>query len=542
MTKRQTNVVTILSITVLALALLNSQRLWFRLDLTKNKAYTISPASRNLYNEIPDQVRITYYVSDRLASVVPLPGEITDLLREYAAYSRGRIRLTVRDPVKANLEEEVERLGIQGQQIEIVERDEAGFATVYTGILIEYLDRTEVLPVVFSLETLEYDLTSRIRSLVRGVEREAGVVVGDAGKQWPNDYQYLDRAFAQAGFRVRVIGAGEEIADTLPALFVLGGMEDMDDWALYRIDRYVQGGGKVLFALEGVYVDTRTGNITVRELNDRGLLAMVASYGAQVKPALVLDRTAQTLSYQTGGQGGFVEYRMVRYPHWIGITGQNGNSEHPISSGFAGADLFWSSPVELNPPAGIEGTVLFTSTPEAWLQTKDFQVNPDMSFAFMQEMEETQGAKVLAAALAGKFPSWFADKDKPVREGSSEELPEPAGAAEDARIVVIGDTDIASLMFTRNYQPNLTFLIKAADWLCNDDDIIGIRNRSVLTGRLEKIVDPEKRIAAMSFARALNVVVVPLTVIAAGLLIAVRRRRAVKEDASATTGRANDDV
>ncbi|MDR2246951.1 MAG: GldG family protein [Treponema sp.] len=542
MTKRQARVLTILSLAALVLALLNSQRLWLRLDLTKNKAYTISPVSRSLYNEIPDQVRITYYVSDRLASVVPIPGEITDLLREYAAYSRGRIRLSVKDPVKANLVEEVERLGIQGQQIDIVERDEASFATVYTGILIEYLDRTEVLPVVFSLETLEYDLTSRIRSLVRGTEREVGVIVGDAGKDWSNSYGYLNQAFIQAGFRVRTIGAGEEIADTLPALFVLGGMEDLDDWALYRIDRYIQGGGRALFALEGIVVDTQTGNIMVRELNDQGLLAMASSYGAQVKPALVLDRTAQTLSYQTGGQGSFVEYRMVRYPHWIGVMAQNGNGEHPISSGFAGMDLFWSSPVELNPPAGVEGAILFTSTPEAWLQTKDFQVNPDMSFAFSQELEATKGTKVLAAALSGKFPSWFAGKDKPIREGSSEELPDPPGATRDARIVVIGDTDMASLLFTRNRQPNRSFLIKAADWLCNDDDIIGIRNRSILAGRLEKIIDPEKRITAMYFARALNVIVIPLAVIAAGFLIALRRRRAIKEDESVNKGRASDDV
>jgi hypothetical protein len=196
--------------------------------------------------------------------------------------------------------------------------------------------------------------------------------------------------------------------------------------------------------------------------------------------------------------------------------------------------------VELNPPPGVEGTILFTSTPEAWLQTRNFQVSPDMSAAFAMEMEETKGTKVLAVTLAGKFPSWFADKGKPVREGSSEELPDPVGEAGDARIVVIGDTDMASLMFTRNRQPDLDFLIKAADWLCNDDDIIGIRNRSILAGRLEKISDPEKRVAAMYFARALNVIVVPLAVIIAGLLIALRRRRAVKEDLSANNGRAND--
>jgi gliding-associated putative ABC transporter substrate-binding component GldG len=550
MTKRQTIVLTTLSLAILALALLISQRIWFRLDLTSSKAHTISPVSRNLYSEIPDQVRITYYVSDRLASVVPIPGEITDLLREYAAYSRGRIRLAVKNlsvndpgnpgnPYQTRLAEEAERVGIQGQQIEILDRDETSLVTVYTGILIEYLDKAEVLPVVFSLETLEYDLTSRIRSLVRGTEREVGVLVGDAGKEWASDYGYTAQALAQAGFRVRTIGAGEEISDTLPALFVLGGMEDLDDWALYRIDRYIQGGGKVLFALEGVMVDTRSG-ISVRELNDQGLLAMTASYGAGVRRALVLDQSALTLSYQTGNPNGYLEYRMVRYPLWIGVTEQGGNPEHPISAAFPGADLFWSSPLELNPPPGVEGTILFTSTPEAWLQTRDFQVNPDAGYAFTREAEETRGTKTLALALSGKFPSWFAGRDKPVREGSSEELPDPVGEAREARLVVIGDTDMVSALFTQNRYPNMSFLIQAADWLCNDDDIIGIRSRNTRTLRLDKILDPQRRIAAMSFARVLNVVVVPLAVIAAGILIALRRRRVIRE--SDNIGRAANGI
>jgi ABC-type uncharacterized transport system involved in gliding motility auxiliary subunit len=42
MTKKQTTIITILSITVFILALLVSDRFWFRLDFTKNKAYTIS--------------------------------------------------------------------------------------------------------------------------------------------------------------------------------------------------------------------------------------------------------------------------------------------------------------------------------------------------------------------------------------------------------------------------------------------------------------------------------------------------------------------
>ena len=61
MNKNQTRIITFLSLTVFLLVLLLSVRLYFRLDLTRNKAYTISEVSKKLYTEISDQVRITYF-------------------------------------------------------------------------------------------------------------------------------------------------------------------------------------------------------------------------------------------------------------------------------------------------------------------------------------------------------------------------------------------------------------------------------------------------------------------------------------------------
>jgi ABC-type uncharacterized transport system involved in gliding motility auxiliary subunit len=524
MTRKQAFTITALSIIAFALALLVSRRFWFRLDLTKNKAYTISQVSRNLRDEIPDQVRITYYLSDKLRSIHPVPGEIEDLLREYAAYSRGKIRLVVRDPVKAQLAEQVEGLGIQPQQIQTVEQDQASLVTVYSGLAIEYLDKVEVLPVVFSLDTLEYDLTSRIRSLVRGGERQLGLIIGDSFRQWNADYGYLDQTFTGAGYRLRLIPPGDEIPDTLPALFVLGGVEELDDWALYRIDRYIRQGGKAFFALEGVYVDTVNGSLEARKLEDKGLLEMLASYGVTVRPELALDRAALTLQYQTRSPGGAMQIRIVRYPHWIGVLAENGNGAHPVSARFGGIDLFWPSPLETHPPEGVEAMPLFTSTAEAWAMRDTFYTNPDISYLFERDAPETRGTKILGASLAGTFPGWFKDAPKPVREGSEEELPDMPAGARPSRIIVVGDTDFATgLINASGARQNLDFLLKAADWLGNDDDIIGIRNRQPQAGRLDRIIDPEKKAAAMGFIQIVNVIVMPLVLIAAGILLAWRR-------------------
>jgi ABC-type uncharacterized transport system involved in gliding motility auxiliary subunit len=545
MTKKQTAIISFLSVAAFILALLVSGRYWLRLDLTKSRAYTISKVSRNLHTEIPEPVNITYFLSDKLRTVVPAPGEIEDTLREYAAYSRGKIRVTVRDPVKSGLSGMMEEIGLYPMEIQNVEQDQASFITVYSGIVIEFLDRFETLPWVISTDTLEYDLTSRIRAMVADSQRQIGVLVGDSYRQWDDEnFGYLNRSLSSAGFRVRVISAGDEIPDTLAGLFVIGGVEDLDDWALYRIDRYIQLGGKVMFAVKGVYVDTVYGSLEARHQRDRGLLDMIASYGVTIRPELVLDRNSLTLPYQVSTPYGGIQISRVRnYSLWISVLEENGNPQHPVSSAFTGLHLYWASPLELHTLPDVEAEPLFTTTKEAWLMRENFYTNPMVMYMLELEAAETKGTKTLGASLSGEFPSFFRGAEKPVREGSDEELPDLPQRASPSRLIVIGETDFTTnLIGVTQAAHNLDFLTRAADWLVNDDDIINIRNRQPQAGRFDKILDPGRRLSAMRFSQIFNVVIVPLFVIAAGLIAAYRRKARSRNREILTLKESRDDV
>jgi ABC-type uncharacterized transport system involved in gliding motility auxiliary subunit len=526
MEKRQAAILCALSITALILGFLLSRRLWFRLDLTRNQGNTISAVSRNLRDEIPpgDEVRLTYYISDKLASLHPMPGEIEDLLRDYASGSRGRIRFIRRDPVKAGMAAELEQMGLMPQEIQTVEQDQASVATVYSGIMIEYLDRAELLPLVFSLDTLEYDVSSRIRSMIRGTERQIGVLVGDAYRQWNTHYQPLAQALSQSGYKTRLIGAGEEIPPALPVLLVLGGAGDLDHWSLFRIDCYIQNGGKVFFALEGVYVDSE-GNLEARLIEDKGLLAMVSFYGATVVPELTLERRGRTLEYQMQAPNGALQFRIVQYPHWFGVFRENVSASHPVTANFSGLDFYWPSHLQANPPSGVEGETLFTSSAESWVLKDNFTTNPEL--VYRMEGEEP-GPRILGLSLSGAFPSWFRGLAKPEREG--EVLPDLPPAPAPSRIIVVSDTDMVTglINYTRAAY-NLDFMIRALDWLGNDNDLIGIRGRIGRTGRLDKIPDPAAKLRVMGFAQSLNAVIIPLALIAGGLLFAWRRRKNNRE-------------
>ncbi len=532
MNKKQASIITLLVVGIFIVALLDAQRIWSRIDLTEGKAYTLSKVSRDLYKEIPERLTITYYLSEKLAKLHPIPGEIEDLLKEYEAHSHGKIRLIVQDPVKAGTVGAVEQLGVMPQQIQTMDKDQASVATVYTGIVLEYLNKTVTIPVAFSLDTLEYDLTSRIRSLVRDTSRDVGVIVAQADKTWSSDYSDLSQALTQAGYQVRQITAGDEIPDTLPELFVFGGAEELDDWALYRIDRYIQEGGKVLFGVNGVFVDSRS-NLQARAVKDKGLLAMLSSYGVTVEPSLVLDKAALTIPYQTMGPSGGMQLQLLRYPEWVAVLQQYANKNNPITARFAGIDLYWPSPLKLNPVTNVQAETLASSTPDAWLMTKDFVASPDMAMMFTAELDKTKGQKPLVAALTGTFPSYFAHKSKPTRTGSSQTLPDLPQTPKSSRIIVVGDGNFAtSLIQYTHSDRNLDFLVQAADWLGNDGDIIAIHNRAPRTGRLDAISDTAVRAQTALFAQFLNVVLIPLIVILFGIIRSLRRKAKGKEEAN----------
>jgi ABC-type uncharacterized transport system involved in gliding motility auxiliary subunit len=526
--KKQTIIITSLTVIALLLLLMISQRFWFRADLTKNKAYTISDVSKNLSDEIVDQVNITYYLSDRLENMHPVPGEIIDLLEEYITYSEGKIRLAIKDPAKAGMIEAVEGLGIIPQQIQTVDQDQANISTVYSGITIEYMGDIEVLPLVFSLETLEYDLTTRIRNLARGIIREAGVMIPESNKTWSEDYAYANQTLIEAGYNIREIIPGDEIPSSLSFLIVIGGMEVLDEWDLYRIDYFIQNGGKVFFALETVAVGM---DLSARIMTDKGLIAMVSYYGAQVEPALVLDYSALSFPYQTTSPYGETQVQMARYPLWIGVAPENGNTEHPVTAGFPGIDLFWAEPIIINVPENVSAEILFTSTEEAWLMTDNFIMNPESEYDMHNEELATKGTKNLAVTLSGKFPSWFEGVPKPKRDGY-DALPDLPELTKDSRIIVVSDTDFISsvIQYTRS-EYNLDFFLQAADWLSSDDDVIGIRNRVSANGKLDRIIDPMKKINMMLFAQALNVIIIPILIIFIGAA-RIRKRKKIANGSS----------
>ena len=516
-----------LTLAIVLAVILNGTLYFWRFDLTENRVYSISRVSRNLFREIPENISINYYLSDRLRTRALETQQIADVLYQYAAFSRGKIAVDVSDPSASNSTDTVESLGVTPRQIEVVEDDQVSLAVVYSGIVISYLDRFQTIPFIIDPSTLEYELTADIRSLVQDTERSLGVLIGDDGRSLNADYQLLNNQL-NLTYEVRALEQGEPIAQDISALVVLGA-NSLDEFELFPIDQYIMSGGTVLFAVDGVVINLQF-NIDALPADDVPIFDMLRSYGVGVRKELVLDTFSLDIPIRRQTGSPIVLQTLEPYPHWIQVQGSSVNREHPITARFAGFDLFWASPLDMIDPTGTRVSPLIESSDESWIMEAPFNADPNDAASFAFSSNE-RGRYVLGATIEGQFESYF--DTIPTREGEESSLTTIIPSVDASRVVVIGDTEFATnlLQYSQN-DYNVGLIENTIEWLSNDEDLIAIRTRATRDQRLNAIQDIQVRSRVASIATILNVAVVPLLVAVFGLMRFLSRRRRSQKRAS----------
>jgi ABC-2 type transport system permease protein len=173
------------NLVALNLWLFPMQRL--RADLTAQREYSLSPATRDLISRLQEPLTMRGYFSEKTHPfLAPLVPAIRDLMREYEVASRGKIKVEFVDP-REDEEAEIEAsqvYGIRPTPFRIAGRYEDTVINSYLDILVRYGDQSvtlgfddliEVVPSVTGLpdvrlRNLEYDLTRSIKKAVYGFQ------------------------------------------------------------------------------------------------------------------------------------------------------------------------------------------------------------------------------------------------------------------------------------------------------------------------------------------------------------------------------------
>ena len=148
-------------IVVAALLLANFafRPLSLRWDLSKNKAYSLSPASKKILKGPTHEIKIKAIVSGNLP--VRLQGiqkDALDLIGEHVQTNPSKLKLQKLDPDKdPKIAQEVETAGVP--QLQFNQLGQNHFQTIkgYLGLIFESGEKKENLPTLSSPDTLEDD-------------------------------------------------------------------------------------------------------------------------------------------------------------------------------------------------------------------------------------------------------------------------------------------------------------------------------------------------------------------------------------------------
>ncbi len=514
-----------------------STRFFVRADLTENKEYTITDSTKSILENLDDIVNIRFYFSKDLPSYIAnLESQVRDMLDEYRAYSGGNLSVEFVDPSSDEaLKEKLQRLGIPELELTVLEKDKRSTRKAYLGISIQFGDKSEVIPVIRSMENLEYDLTSALFKVTDTKERIVGWIgANEVQNEQPDGYKQMIEVFNES-YLVRPLEPDKlgKIAGNMD-LVLVDGSKPLPDRALYAIDQFIMNNGKVIFLTDTVNIDRQTMSATAitSRLND-----LLEHYGVQVGNKLVLDRRNAYAAFNSG----FVRFS-VPYPFWPKITSDGFNPEVPAVSQLESLALPWVSPLHVreDESSELKYTSLVRSSKASWLEEEPYDLNPRQRFdVTTNDLTTSQ----LAVQVDGRFRSFFEGKEIPPdpqaggRDGEPPVPDEVKVDSEDTSIIVLANSRFVNNQFLQMFPGNLIFMQNIADSFSIGDQLIGIRSRKATERMLDygfsedELADKERDLDTeieqkKTFHRVLGTVGVPIVLIVFGFTrLSTRRKR-----------------
>lgn len=524
-----------------------ASRVLARIDLTKDKEFTISKATRDVLRDLDDVVTINVYFSKKLPpNLATLKRSIDDVLRGYQAYSHGKVRVAYVDPSGSPEDEQRMRfLGIPQVQLNVLEKDQLQVINGYMGIAILYADRHQSIPIVQDVGTLEYDLTAGILQVLSTKKRVVGFLAGNGAPELNRDFEALNRMLAQT-YEVRPVDLSQgrqPVPEDINTL-VVARPTQVPERVQWQIDQYIMRGGRVIFMVDPLRLDDQMGLANPIPINS-GLDAMLASYGVKLDRALVQDRQCENAGFSQG----YIRYT-VPYPLWPKIAGKGLSQQNPITSRLDALVLPWCSPLQVlvaeaptgkggaapaapadSPQPDVKATVLARTTATAWLQKGRFDLTPPGPMQQVRVPEKGESYPV-AVALVGRFRSFFAGKPVPAAPGDTTGVASGGSTVsespQDTQILVVGNSQIANGNFISMFPGNQKFVLNAIDWMTLGDKLIAIRSR----GASDRPLGIESPTGKMLF-RYGNTFGMAILVAVFGLVrFSIRRR--IRREAAAT--------
>lgn len=457
---------------------------FFRMDLTRNNAYSLSPSSRKLVRDLSDPVIVkAYFTPDLPPPYSAYERYVRDLLEEYHAASRGKVRFEFALPnPPVEFEKKAGEAGLIPIQFEQMGSDQLQIRRGYMGLVLFHRDKSETLPIIKDVQQLEYDLTSRIAKMTVRTKKVIAMTSGHGEISLQQGYRGQEPS--RLGEDLKELYDFSDLAlprtSTAPiqadALLVIGPKQKLDDKSLWIIDQAIMRGIPT-----GFLVDSK--NLMINQFYvtplDHGLGDLLRHYGAQLGDRLAYDAQCETIGV-TQNVSGFAFSTSMRYPYIPLIDRIALNN--PVTRGLEAIGLPFVTTVD-GVAGGVPGVhfapLLFT-TQRSWLAPAQPYASVAPNSIPEPKPNDPHGPYSVAAVLEGTFTSYFQGKALPVPGQTL------IGASPKTQIFVLGTSRILDPILPQ-FPGADALMSNVLAYLSKDETLLGIRAKGAIIRPLKPV-------------------------------------------------------
>lgn len=550
--------------------------IYTRFDLTSEKRYTLSKATKRLLKDIDETVLVRVYLegNELPPDFVRLQNETKEMLNQFRAYNKyveyEFVNPTDFDDPKAQqvFYQKLAQKGIQPSQIEIKTPDGIKQQLVIPAADVMYKGQETSVQLLLgqryvseaelinnSVQALEYTLTDAIRRLSRTEKQRIAFLQGHGELERHaiydiqlalTDYYAMENITLDGNINSlteRVINPKDSTSisfrNKFKLLVVPKPTKPFSDEDLYIIDQFVMYGGRVLWLIDGLDIEmdslaNRSQTMAMRMDLGLGFDEMMFTYGVRVNSNLIMDIRCMPVPMAGGSMGNNpqIEFRPWYYfPEVVPL------SKHPIVKNLDVIKSEFVNSIDIIDNE-IRKTVLLTTSEYTRVVNAPAVVDLNVAQTEPDPRLFNKANLPIAVLLEGAFKSPWKNRLSP----TFTDIPEMGYRSEGdtTKMIVISDGDIIKNAFnyrqnypyplgydkyTNTMYANKTFILNAINYLCGDEDYMESRSREIKIRKLNVAQIKENRL----MYQVINTVVPIVIVIVNGVAIVLIRKNRYKK-------------
>lgn len=535
--------------------------LHYRIDLTAEKRYSLSQATKDLLKRPESPVEIEVLLTGELsAGFKKLSIATEELLSEFREYGGTNIRYRfarpgegLPDSLRYQAYDSLVKLGVRpfNNQVTSKEGEEKTERLIFPAAFVTYQGHRipvdlmsgksgmdEESSLNYSEALLEYKFADVIDKLTRKETPVIAYAAGNGEPLNPTVRDLFETMSSNYRFGVIDLNNGQLDADTIKALLIVKPAKPFTETEKLKIDQYVMHGGNVLWFVDKLYAEIDS---LLRKQSDfiafdknLNIDDLLFKYGVRINPDLLQDLKCAKQPLVVGQMGNQPQIQRLPFPYYPLLSSP---STHPISKNLDDVLSIFPGSVDTVKAKGIKKTILLASDTNS--RTLSSPALVSLQSVKTEEDFRTFNKSYVSVAvlLEGRFTSLYANRLTGALKDSLAMYtgkPFAAAAAVEAKQVVVSDGDLVTNVVSQsqgvlpmgtqqyeNYQfANKDFLLNCVDYMVSNSGIIQTRAKDVTL----RLLDKQKLATQKEFWQLINTGIPVLLVLLFGWIYQLKRR------------------